>query len=409
VDSAATPLRSDRRILFLSAFLRATATGQMGVLLGLYLSRLRMEGRSADFIVAAGLAGAAAAALFVTILGNRLHRKATLLTLAVLSAAGAAAAAGSSDPLILGVIAFAGMLNGMGRDRGASLVLEQALLPATTDDRGRTRVFALYSMLQDIGHATGSLAAGFPSLLQRLGWADETVAMRWALLFSSALYLLSALAYLPLSPGLVLPPKEKIVVSPESRRVLWRLSALFALDSLGGGFLVTAMLTYFFVGRFQVGGVVVSALFFGARVLNAISHLGAAWLSRRIGLVNTMVLTHIPSSLFLATVPFAPNFWVAAVLFLLREGLVEMDVPTRQSYVMAVVKPEERTFASGMTHLVRMGMWALGPTFAGLFRGVLAASGPIFAGAGLKIAYDVLLYVSFRNLKPPEEQKHGQD
>jgi MFS family permease len=186
--------------------------------------------------------------------------------------------------------------------------------------------------------------------------------------------------------------------------VLRRLCALFALDALGGGFFTTALLTFFFHQRFGVGAGTVGLLFFGARVANALSHLGAAWLARRIGLVNTMVFTHLPSSLLLVTVAYAPSFPVAAALFLLREGLVEMDVPTRQSYVMAVVRPEERTFASGLTALVRVGAWAVAPVLAGWLMQDVAFVTPLLVGAGLKILYDVLLYFSFRRLKPPEEQ-----
>ena len=146
------------------------------------------------------------------------------------------------------------------------------------------------------------------------------------------------------------------------------------------------------------------ALFFGARVLNAASHWGAAWLARRFGLVNTMVFTHVPSSLLLVTVAFAPSFAVAAVLFLLREGLVEMDVPTRTSYVLAVVRPEERTLASGVTNLVRLGGWAVSPFLAGVLMQGTSLAAPLVLGAGMKIAYDLLLYASFRGLPPPEER-----
>ncbi len=147
----------------------------------------------------------------------------------------------------------------------------------------------------------------------------------------------------------------------------------------------------------------IGVLFLGARRMNAASHLGAAWLARRIGLVNTMVFTHIPSSLLLVTVAFAPSFAVAAALFLLREGLVEMDVPTRQSYVLAVVKPEERTFASGITNLVRLGGWAAAPLFAGALMMGDSLYLPLVIGAGMKIAYDLLLWRAFRRIRPPEE------
>jgi predicted MFS family arabinose efflux permease len=209
--------------------------------------------------------------------------------------------------------------------------------------------------------------------------------------------------YLRLSAGVEIPRAGRERLSPASRPIVARLCALFALDSLGGGFLTTALIALFFHQRFGVGEAGLGLLFFSARAANAVSHLAAARLAARFGLVNTMVFTHIPSSLLLATVPFAPTFPLAMALFLLREGLVEMDVPTRQSYVMAVVRPEERTVASGATHLVRMAAWAVAPAFAGLFMARGSAALPFVAGAAMKIAYDILLYVSFRRLPPPEE------
>jgi MFS family permease len=178
---------------------------------------------------------------------------------------------------------------------------------------------------------------------------------------------------------------------------------LFAIDSLAGGFLTTALLSFFFYRRFGVGLEAIGPMFFAARMLNAVSHFGAAWLARRIGLVKTMVFTHIPSSLLLVSVAYAPSFPVAALLFLLREGLVEMDVPTRQSYVMAVVRPAERTVASGVTHIVRMGAWAVAPAFAGMIMKDVSLMLPLVIGAGMKVGYDLLLWRAFRHVKPPEE------
>jgi predicted MFS family arabinose efflux permease len=198
-------------------------------------------------------------------------------------------------------------------------------------------------------------------------------------------------------------PVPRAPLSAESRRILMRISALFAVDGLAGGLLLTSLLSYFFFERFHASPATIGALFFAARLLNAVSHLGAAWLARRIGLVNTMVFTHVPSSLLLVTVAFAPSFPVAAVLFLLREGLVEMDVPTRQSYVMAVVRPEEATVASGITSLVRLASWAVGPTAAGMFMQTTSLMTPLVVGAAMKIAYDVLLWRAFRSVRPPEE------
>ena len=304
----------------------------------------------------------------------------------------------------MGAAACLGMLNGMGRDRGAALILDQAILPATTDETSRTQVFAWYNVLQDIGHAFGGLLAGAPVLLRHAAGLGEIASLRAAVGLYAALLLAAALLYMGLSPAVEAPVAHRAVpLSSGSRRVLWKISSLFALDSLGGGFLTAALLSFFFFKRFGVSEAAVGALFFGARAANAASHVAAAWLAKRIGLVNTMVFTHIPSSLLLVTVAFAPSFPVAAILFLLREGLVEMDVPTRQSYVMAMVRPEERTFASGVTHLVRLGAWAVAPAFAGLLMRGTSLAIPLYAGAAMKIGYDVLLYASFRRLRPPEE------
>ncbi len=394
----------DKKILYAATFIRALATGMIGVLLGIYLARLQFSPAQIGLVVGAGLAGGACASLLVTMMGDRAGRRRILLALALLGATGGVVVAISSNPVILGIAAFFGMLNGMGRDRGASLVVEQAILPATTTDERRTSVFAWYNIYQDSGHALGALLAGMPVLFHYLGNFSEIASLRMAVGVYSFLILLTLLLYRYLSPSMEVPATHSAVpVSPGSRRILLKISSLFALDSLGGGFLTAALLSFFFYEKFGVGEVVIGLLFFGARVANAISHLGAAWLAKRFGLVNTMVFTHIPSSLLLVTVAFAPNFPVAAILFLLREGLVEMDVPTRQSYVMAVVRPEERTFASGVTNLVRIGAWAVGPSFAGLFMQGLSLATPLFVGAGMKIVYDLLLYTAFREARPPEE------
>ena len=393
---------TDRRILYAAAFVRALATGMIGVLMGVFLAHLDLDPSRIGYVVGAGLSGCAAAALLVTLVGDRVGRRRSLLLLSLLGACGGIGFALTAHPFAAGAAAFLGMVNGMGRDRGASLILDQVILPATVDDRRRTQAFAWYNVLQDIGHAAGGLLAGLPAVLRRMGTGD-IASFRASIGVYAFLMLVTAALYLGLSGRVESADGEpKARVSPETRRVLWRISSLFALDSLAGGFLTTALLTLFFYERFGVGEGVLGPLFFGARLLNAASHLGAAWLARRIGLVNTMVFTHIPSSLLLVTVAYAHDFATAAVLFLLREGLVEMDVPTRQSYVMAVVRPEERTLASGVTHLVRVGAWAVAPSFAGWFMAGSLMT-PLLVGSVMKIAYDVLLFAAFRRTRPPEE------
>ncbi len=197
---------------------------------------------------------------------------------------------------------------------------------------------------------------------------------------------------------------ESRSVGPHTRRAIRRLTVLFGIDSIGGGFLSSALIGYWFFRRFGMSEASLAALFFAARVLNTAGHVAAAAIARHLGLVNTMVLTHLPSSLFIMAAPIAPTATVAGILFLCREALVEMDVPTRQSYVMAIVAPHERTVASGLTMLTRNVGWAIGPSIAG-FAMQQALAAPIFIGGAMKITYDLLLYGSFRNLKPPEERE----
>jgi MFS family permease len=395
---------SDRRILFAAAFVRALGTGMVGVLLGIYLATLGFVPGQIGVVVGAGLAGGAAATAIAMFAGDRFGRRRFLVALALLGAAGASCVALMSGVWVVGVATFIGMLNGMGRDRGAALALEQAALPETAEPRDRTRVMAWYNVLQDAGHALGSLLAGLPVLLRRTADLHTLDSMRAALFVYVVLMLVGAVLSMRLSNAIeVTTAKTRPKLSRESRGILIRICALFSIDSLGGGFLTTALLSFFFFKRFGVSEGVIGMLFFGARAMNAVSHLGAAWLAARIGLVKTMVFTHIPSSLLLITVPFAPSFAIAAALFLLREGLVEMDVPTRQSYVMAVVRPEERTTASTVTALTRMAAWAIAPSFAGLFMQNGSMAAPLMIGAGMKITYDVLLWRAFRSRPAPEE------
>jgi MFS family permease len=393
----------DRRILYVTAFVRALATGMIGVLLAGYLATLGFAADVVGWVVAAGLAGNAVALGVATVRGDRADRRRMLFVLAVLGAVGAALAAAASKPWALAAAAFLGMLNGMGRDRGAALALEQAILPATTTERRRTSAFAWYNALQDAGHALGALLAGVPVLLERSALAlSPSDSHRLGLVAYAVLAVGCGALYARLSRAASSTDAPRRL-SPNSRRALGRICALFALDSLGGGFLTTALVTYFFFERFGAGEGVVALLFFGARVANVISHFGAARLAQRFGLLNTMVFTHAPSSLLLVTVAFAPSFPVAALLFLLREGLVEMDVPTRQSYVMALVEPTERARASGVTNLVRMAAWPVSSLLGGVLMARTSLVAPLVIGAAMKLLYDVLLYRAFRSVRPPEE------
>jgi len=306
------------------------------------------------------------------------------------------------------MLAFVGTLNGTGTDRSAAFALDQAMVPGLVSDARRTWTLAWYNVLLDGGGSLGALAAGLPLLLQGHLALSVFDSYRAVFFGYSTLCLFVAALYVPLSPAVEIANPSALDpvgtrMAPGTKKIITKLTALFSLDAFGGGFLTDALVAYWFFRRFGIPEQELGILFFVVHILNACSHLGAAWLARRFGLVNTMVFTHLPSSLFLMAVPFAPSFKCAVVLFLCREALVEMDVPTRQSYVAALVQPRERTFASGITNLARNLFWAIGSGVAGTLMQVINFSAPLLVGGGAKVTYDVLLYRSFRALKPPEE------
>jgi predicted MFS family arabinose efflux permease len=334
-------------------------------------------------------------------------RRRTLQFVGVLAGLGYVAIAFVDSFVVLLIVAGVAMVNGMGRDRGPASALEQALLPSTTSDAERTWTMAWYNAAIDIGHALGAGAAILPTVLTRLFHVSNahgaTFVLCGAAIVSSAV--LYSFVGEQVEPGRnAASSRTNPAIDAHTRRTVLRLTALFGLDSTGGGFLSSALVAYWFFERYGMTESQLAGLFFAARLLNVASHLAAAWIARRIGLLNTMVFTHLPSSLFLMLTPAAPGVGSAAALFLAREALVEMDVPTRQSYVMAVVPPSARTYASGMTNVARNAGWALGPLLGGTLMQHLSLSAPLFIGGTLKIVYDLVLYRSFRHLRPPEEQ-----
>jgi MFS family permease len=329
------------------------------------------------------------------------------MILAVLSSFGGLALIFARSPLPLIALSFLGMLNGMGTDRSAAFAIEQAALPNLVGDRRRTWTLSWYNVVLDAGGALGALAGALPIVIQRTLGVDLLSAYSWLFAGYCVANLLAGVLYLFLGDEIEFHQQSPVAsppkITPPARTVVRRISALFALDAAGGGFLADALLAYWFFERFGMNEQSLGVLFFVVRVLNAMSHLGAAWLAERIGLVKTMVFTHLPSSLFLLAVPLAPTFPIAAALLLAREALVEMDVPTRQSYIAAMVQPHERAYASGITNLVRTMSWAVTSSAAGALMQHVAFSAPLVLGGGMKVLYDVLLYRNFRHLKPPEE------
>lgn len=395
---------ADRRLVLASAWLRTMATGLVGVLLGVHLAKSGLDAAQIGAVVGAGLAGAAVAGGLTSWWGDRLGRRRMLVILALLAALGCGVVAFAGHPWILGAAAFLGMLNGMGREGGASGILDQAILPMAAEGHGRTLAFAHYNFLKEAGAALGVALAGLPWVLQRMSGIREVHALRitWGIpiLFTSG----AALLCLRLSPQVeAASSRTRPPLSAAGKALVQRVAPLFFVDAFADGLLPSTLLAYFLYRRFGVSEGSLALLFFAGRVANALSNYGAAWLSRRVGLVNTMVFTHLPSSLLLLGMAIAPGFPVAAILFLARESLVEMDVPTRQSYLMAIVSPGECTAVAGATQMVRMAGWAVAPALAGLLMNRTSLATPLLIGAGLKILYDGLLFVSFRRVRPPEE------
>ena len=329
----ASHLTLDLAIINAAGFLRSFNVGLMGVVLGIYLFRVGLTSFAIGLVISVGLAGAALATVSVSLTADQVGGRSSLLILSLLSAVAGIALAISPSVPVLALLAFVGMLNGTGTDRSAASALDQAVIPGLVPDVERTWTLAWYNVLLDGGGALGALAAGLPILLQRELSVSVLHSYRLVFLGYFGVFLAVAALYFFLSPAVeVAPPSgftpSRTRIAPQSKRIVRKLTALFSLDAFGGGFLTDALVAYWFFRRFGIGEERLGFVFFAVHVLNALSHLGAAWLARRIGLVKTMVFTHLPSSLFLIAVPFAPSFNVAILLFLCREALVEMDVPS---------------------------------------------------------------------------------
>ena len=401
------PVR-DLALINTAGFLRSFGVGLTGVVLGIYLSRLGHSSLEIGIVIAAGLAGSAFATVVMSLVADRIGRRRFLVLLSLLTTVGGLALALRPNLLVLTAMAFVGMLNGTGTDRSAAFALDQAVVPSLVSDARRTWSLAWYNVFLDGGGSLGALSAGTPLLLQSRLSLSVLSSYRVVFFAYAGLSLAVAALYLLLSQAVEIasPPGLGAIgarIEPGTKKIIARVTALFSLDAFGGGFLTDALVAYWFFQRFGVPERDLGLMFFVVHILNACSHVGAAWLARRFGLVNTMVFTHLPSSLFLMAVPVAPSFKWAVLLFLCREALVEMDVPTRQSYVAALVKPGERTFASGITNLARNVFWAVGSVVAGVMMQVVAFSAPLVVGGGAKVTYDLLLYRSFRRVKAPEE------
>lgn len=383
------------KLVFITSFLRSLAISALSIFFGLYLAALGLSELWIGLLIASGLLGMAVGTLIVTKVTDRFGRRRSLILLSYIMGIAAILLSQSSDLLPLVISSFIGMINGMGRDRGALQAIDQSVIAQTSEPNSRTSLFAKYTFVTDIGAAVGALIAGLPNSLN---------SYRIAILVYGVTNIIIATLYYFMSNSIEASKQiiAKNTISEKSKKIIFTFTALSTLDSLGGGFITRSLLTYWFVKRFAVDPSWIGPLFAAASVLNSVAYIVAAKLAKKIGLVNTMVFTHIPSSIFLMLVPSAPNFQIAVILFILREFFAPMDVPTRQSYLAGVISDHERTAAAGSVNLARNASWVVGPTLSG-WAMTLALSAPLYIAGMLKIIYDISLWYAFRHIRPPEE------
>jgi MFS family permease len=405
-------LSHDARLLFLTRFTRLFAYGSLSVILVFYLIGVGLTEAQTGIVLSLTLVGDVVISLYLTTRADRVGRRRMLIAGALLMIAAGIAFASTSNLIFLIIVGIIGVISPSGHEVGPFLPIEQAALSQVVSPQVRTEVFAWYTLTGSLATAAGSLCGGALSQSLQKVVAHPVQSYRVIVISYAFFGLLLALFFTRLSPSAEVASKAaphtsllgKFLGLTHSRNVILKLSGLFALDSFAGGFVIQSFAAYWFYLRFGVQPRSLGAIFFWANVFAGISALLASRIAARIGLVRTMVFTHLPSNILLILVPLMPNLSLAVAVLLLRFSISQMDVPTRQSYTMAVVAPEERSAAGGITGVARTAGAAISPLFAGLlFARPSLISVPFFIAGTLKILYDLLLYKEFVTSRPPEE------
>jgi MFS family permease len=409
-------LTRDGWLLFATRFIRLFAYGALSVVLVFYLVGLGLREAQIGLLLTATLIGDTAVSLYLTTRADRIGRRRMLVIGAALMAGAGLAFAFTANWWLLLVAGTIGVISPSGHEVGPFLSIEQAALSHVVADRSRTGVFAWYTLAGSLATALGALAAGASARVVRPAAIQEAGTYRPVVLLYALLGLVLAIVFSRLSgatEAATLGEKRAFRATlagfsglHRSSAVVSRLSLLFALDSFGGGFVVQSFAAYWFHLRFGADPSTLGTVFFVANVLAGLSALAASRLAERFGLINTMVATHLPSNVLLILVPLMPTMPLAVAVLFMRFSVSQMDVPTRQSYVMAVVVPEERSAAAGITGVARTIGAAIPPMFVGvMFARPAWINWPFFIAGTLKIAYDLLLYRAFANIRPPEEMR----
>jgi MFS family permease len=389
-------------LLYTARGLRGFGDGFAIIILPAYMTALGYDAIAVGIVATVSLLGTALLTLIVGWIAPRYDLRALLIFGAGLTALTGLAFPNVEHFLLIALVAFIGTINPSGGDLGVLVPLEHAVLARGASNERRTQVFARYSLIGALSAAAGALAASLPDFLVSAG-SSQLGAFRLMFYGYAALGIASAALYRQVPHARAEEQASHAPLGP-SRNTVYKLAALFSVDAFAGGFVAQSLLVLWLFQKFDLSLSAAGLFFFWASTLSAFSYPVAAWLAKRIGLVNTMVFTHIPSSVFLILAAFSPNLYVALGLLLLRSALSQMDVPTRTSYVMAVVTPAERPAAASVTAVPRSLASAISPAIAGVLLTTAFSGLPLVVCGTLKIAYDLALLFSFRHIKPPEER-----
>lgn len=395
----------DARNLLGTRALRAFGDGYISLLLPYYLTLLGFDALQVGIIITVTLLGAGAMTLTVGLIAHRYRARNLLMAGSALLAAVALLLITANDFWPLLIIAAFGVLNPASGDVTVFAPLEQSMLARSVTAPSRTALFARYSLVGSLVGALGAQAAGIPALLGAWFGLEPKAAVQPMFLAYAVLGIANLLLYRTLSPRIEAPASTHRAPLHQSKGTVYKLAALFSIDAFGGGFAVQSLIALWLFERFDLSIAVASTIFFWTNILAAISFLVAARIAARIGLVNTMVFTHLPANVFLILVPLMPTLPLAIVFLCLRSALSQMDVPVRSSYVMAVVAPEERAAAASVTAVPRSFAAAISPAFAGYLLSLSSFGWPLVICGALKIVYDLLLLGMFSAVKPPEEKR----
>ena len=403
-------LTRDGKLLLAARIMRTFGYGFLSIIIAIYLRLLGFDNIQIGLLLGSALVNSVIFTLFASFYADRIGRRRLLIIYASLMSVSGLIFTITDNYFLLILAAFIGTMNVTGSETGAFLTIEQATLPQTIRNKQMMNTaFALYNMVGTFSMSAGILLSGLPSLLQeQIYGLSQIESIKGLFILYTLLGLFVIIIYIMLSRDIEVKQEAKRTIkqtlSPRSKQIVAKLSTLFAVDSFAGGFVIQSVISLWFFTRFGADLAALSYIFSAANVITALSYIAAAKIADRIGLVNTMVFTHLPSNILLILVAFAPSLQLAVILYLIRMTMSQMDVPTRQSYIVAIVNEDERTAASGLTNVSRNIAQTISPSLFGyIFQSSLSLAAPFVLGGVIKIIYDLALYFNFRNIKPKDE------